>query len=131
MINRHHSLIAQSCTIYSPSHLVQRTAFRMPDQMQSPAAKQECNLPKRLLCTSEHRLLSLPVANTEVGSCKHKSEYYGAQVQGNLQPVDPVLKVLQWVPVQLYQLYCKLQECSCNGEGSTNKEESVLTNGQI
>jgi len=41
MINRHYSLIAQVCTIYLPSHLVQRTACRMPEQMQSPAIKQE------------------------------------------------------------------------------------------
>ena len=75
--------------------------------------------------------LPLPVVHTEAGSCKHKCKYYGAQKQGDLQPVVPGLHVFQWVSAQLYQLYCKLQECSCNGEGSTNKEESVLINGQI
>ena len=41
MINRHYCLIPQVCTIYLPSHLVQRTACRMPEQMQSPAIEQE------------------------------------------------------------------------------------------
>ena len=75
--------------------------------------------------------LPLPVVNTEAGSCKHKCKYYGAKVQGDLQPVDPILQVLQWMAVQLYHLYCKSQECSCNGDGSTNEEESVLINGLI
>ena len=84
--------------------------------------------------TQEYRYntdLPLPVVNTEAGSCKHKCEYHGAQVQGDLQPVDPVLQVLHWVPVQLYYLYYKSQECSCNGEGSTNEEELVLIDIQI
>ena len=80
---------------------------------------------------SDNTDLPLPVVNTEAGCWKHKSEYHGAKVQGDLQPVDPVLKVLQWVLAQLYHLYCKSQECSCNGESSTNQEESVLINGQI
>ena len=75
--------------------------------------------------------LPLPVVNAEAGSCKHKCEYHGAQVQGDLQPVDPILQVLQWVPAQLGQLYCKSQECSCNGKYSANKDKSVFISGQI
>ena len=75
--------------------------------------------------------LPLPVINTKAWSCKHECEYCGAQVQRDLQPVDPILQVLHWMAAQLYHLYCKLQECSCYGEGSTNEEKLTLINGQI
>ena len=37
--------------------------------------------------------LPLPTVNTEAGGCKHKCEYHWAQVQRDLQPVDPIQKV--------------------------------------
>ena len=41
MIHGNGGLIAQVCTIYLQSHLGQRTACRMAEQMQSPATMQE------------------------------------------------------------------------------------------
>ena len=98
MMNRHCTLIAWVCTINLPSHLVQRTACRMPDQMQSPATKQEMQSSEKIgqyLWTSECRLLSQAIFEEMIqvqsssgiqrqfqiatASCKHRGR--GLQTQ--------------------------------------------------
>ena len=49
----------------------------------------------------------VPVVNTEARSCECKWEYYGAQAQWDLQPVDLVLQVLHWMPTHSSIANCK------------------------